>query len=98
MSIIEREVAREIRLQLALLMAKRPWPLRPPANTLRGVDFYAPRELVSALIVAGLQFKHSHGYLPNFERPETFSEHLFLRKFFSPLPMPSLADKLAAYD
>ena len=29
---------------------------------------------------------------------DSFNEHLFARKFFAPLPLPSLADKLAAKD
>src|SRR5262249_39625633 len=43
-------------------------------------------------------FKNRHGYVPNLAVPDTFSEHIFVRKFFAPLPMPSLANKLAAYE
>src|SRR5437588_7759876 len=98
MTIIEREVAQAMRAQLGSLMANGRWPSRPPANTLTGIDFYSARDLVSAVTVAAQQFKDSHGYLPRLEAPHTFSEHLFLRKFFAPFPMPSLANKLAAYD
>ena len=35
---------------------------------------------------------------PRLAFPTSFNEHLFARKFFAPLPMPSLADKLAAKD
>jgi hypothetical protein len=43
-------------------------------------------------------FKRVHGYLPSLAFPTTFNEHIFVRKFFAPMPLPSLADKLAAKD
>ena len=39
-----------------------------------------------------------NGYVPPLASPTSFNEHIFVRKFFAPLPMPSLADKLAAKD
>jgi hypothetical protein len=87
-----------MRAQFGSLMATRLWPNRPPPDTLRGVDFYPPRGFIRAVAMAAQQFKDSHGYLPKLEAPQTFSEHIFWRKFFAPLPMPSLANKLAAYD
>jgi hypothetical protein len=98
MIIIEPTVARNIVGQLVSLVATPKWPERPPARTLRGVDFYSATDLIQALTLGAQTFKNKHGYLPSLASPETFSEHIFLRKFLAPLPMPSLADKLAAYD
>jgi hypothetical protein len=74
------------------------WPERPPAGTLRGIDFYSARDLAHALAFGGQLFKNKHGYLPKLAMLETFSEQIFLRKYVAPIPMPSLADKLAARD
>src|SRR5215831_575514 len=83
--------------QLALLLVAGKWPLRPPsANTLRGVDFYPWKDFVRAVILGAYRFKRENGYLPHLVQPTTFNEHLFVRKFFAPLPVPSLADKLTA--
>ena len=41
-------------------------------------------------------FKAENGYLPPLASPTSFNEQIFSRKFFAPLPLPSLADKLAA--
>src|ERR1700694_137561 len=98
MIIIEASVAQSIVGELGSLITTGKWPERPPANTLRGVDFYSARDLVRALTFGAQLFKNKHGYLPKLASPGTFSEHIFLRKFLAPLPMPSLADKLAAYD
>ena len=90
-------VASNIVGQLGLLVAKGKWPLRPRTeNTLRGVDFYPWKDFLRALIHGAHMFKAENGYLPRLTTPATFNEHLFVRKFFAPLPMPSLADKLAA--
>ena len=43
-------------------------------------------------------FKINNGYVPHLASPTSFNEHIFVRKFFAALPMPSLADKLAAKD
>jgi hypothetical protein len=60
------------------------------------VDFYCESDLVHALALGAQLFKNRHGYLPNLASPETFSEQIFLRKYFAAIPMPSLADKLEA--
>src|SRR6266536_3359326 len=98
MIVVEKAVAENIVGQLGCLAIMGTWPERPPDGMLRGVDFYSANALVRALALSAQSFKNRHGYLPNLASPETFSEHIFLRKFFAPLPMPSLADKLAAYD
>jgi hypothetical protein len=83
--------------QLGLIFVAGKWPLRPPpANTLRGIDFYPWKDFVRAVIYGAYRFKAENGYLPHLVRPITFNEYLFVRKFFAPLPLPSLADKLAA--
>jgi TupA-like ATPgrasp len=85
--------------QLGALAATRKWPPYPSAGkTLRGVDFYPWKDFVRALIQGGAMFKRIHGYLPPLAFPATFNEHIFVRKFFAPMPLPSLADKLAAKD
>ena len=48
--------------------------------------------------MAHATFKAENGYVPPLASPTSFNEHIFARKFFAPLPMPSLADKLAAKD
>jgi hypothetical protein len=81
--------------QLEALIATNKWSLTPPpANTMRGVDFYNANDFFSALLLSGLYFTATHGYLPSLAAPATFNEHILARKFFAPLPMPSLADKL----
>jgi len=95
---IETTVAQSIVGEFASLRALGKWPERPPANTLRGIDFYSAQDLAHALAVGGQLFKNRLGYLPKLASPETFSEQMFLRKYVAPIPMPSLADKLAAYD
>ena len=85
--------------QLGVLAATGKWPLRPSVgNTMRGVDFYPWKDFVRALIQGAAMFKRTHGYLPLLAVPKSFNEHIFVRKFFAPLPMPSLADKLVAKD
>jgi hypothetical protein len=82
--------------QLGWIFATGKWPMRPPpANTLRGVDVYPWKDFLRAVIHGASKFRQENGYLPHLARPITFNEHLFVRKFFAPLPLPSLADKLA---
>ncbi len=81
--------------QLAPLTISNKWLLwRPTPNRMRGVDFYNATDFVSALVYSGQRFKNTHGYLPHLSSPTSFNEHILVRKFFAPLPMPSLADKL----
>ena len=95
--VIDQAVAANIVGQLGSMVAAGKWSLvRPPGDRMRGVDFYTATELVSALVISAQGFKNTHGYLPLLASPSSFTEHLFVRKFFAPLPMPSLADKLAA--
>ena len=97
--LIERSVAENIVEQLKALVALRKWPPpHPPANTMRGIDFYTLNDFVNAVVQAAVIFKSRLGRLPNLASPESFNEHIFVRKFFAALPMPSLADKLTAYD
>jgi hypothetical protein len=48
------------------------------------------------LIRGAVQFKLTNGYVPCLASPISFNERIFARMFFAPMPMPSLADKLAA--
>ena len=90
-------VAANIIGQLGSLIARGKWPLkRPPGDHMRGVDFYPTRDFVYTLVTSAVAFKDKHGYLPSLSAPSSFTEQLFVRKFFAPLPMPSLADKLTA--
>jgi len=90
-------VAANIVGQLGSLIGTGKWPLRRlPGGQMRGIDFYPAVDFVTALMTSAYGFKMTHGYLPNLAAPSSFTEHLFVRKFFAPLPMPSLADKLAA--
>ncbi|HUZ75867.1 MAG TPA: ATP-grasp fold amidoligase family protein [Stellaceae bacterium] len=63
---------------------------------MRGVDFYPATDFVSALVFSAQIFKNTHGFVPMLAAPSSFNEHIFVRKFFAALPMPSLADKLEA--
>ena len=90
-------VASNIIGQLGLFAVTGKWPLQPPTkNTLRGVDFYPWKDFVRTLIHSAHMFRAENGYVPLVAFPTSFNEHIFVRKFFAPLPMPSLADKLAA--
>ena len=86
-------VASNIVGQLGLRVVAGKWPLRtPPENTMRGVDFYPWKDFLRALIHGAHMFKAENGCLPRLAYPTSFNEHLFVRKFFAPLPIPSLAD------
>jgi hypothetical protein len=67
-------------------------------NTMRGIDFYSGKDFIRTLIQSAVRFKNTHGYVPQLASPTSFNEHIFVRMFFASLPMPSLADKLAAKD
>ncbi|HKT54302.1 MAG TPA: ATP-grasp fold amidoligase family protein, partial [Caulobacteraceae bacterium] len=85
--------------QLEPLIASNQWALaRPPANMMRGVDFYNATDFVAALVRGVLLFKNAHGYVPQLASPRTFNEHILTRKYFALLPMPSLGDKLGIRD
>lgn len=85
--------------QIGAVIATNRWMLGPPpANTKRGVDVYNANDFLSALLRSVVLFRHAHGYLPQFASPTTFNEHILARKFFAPLPMPSLGDKLGVRD
>jgi TupA-like ATPgrasp len=89
-------IAADIIAELGQLVAAGRWPRHPPPGTMRGVDFYRATDFLAALVLAARQFRHAHGTLPSLTAPASFSEHLFVRKFFAAFAMPSLADKLAA--
>ena len=92
-------VASKIIGQLGWLIATGKPPLQTSAGTgMRGIDFYSRKDFVRALIQSAVKFKNSHGYVPQLASPTSFNEHIFVRMFFASLPMPSLADKLAAKD
>jgi hypothetical protein len=91
-------VAANILGQLARIAATGKWPPPCAEDTKRGIDFYSWKEFVPILIKSAVKFNATHGYVPRLASPTNFSEHIFVRKFFAPLPMPSLADKLTAQD
>lgn len=85
--------------QLPTLIATDKWRLaRPRANMMRGVDFYNATDFISALLLSVQLFKNAHGFVPRLGSPASFNEHIFARKFFAPLPIPSLGDKLGVRD
>lgn len=90
-------VAANIMAQLGQLVVTGKCRLnRSAGNQMRGIDFYPTTDFLAALMKSAYAFKMTHGYLPKLAAPSSFTEHLFVRKFFAPLPMPSLADKLTA--
>ena len=90
-------VAANVIAQLGLFLATGKLRLKRSAGThMRGIDFYPAADFLTTLVKSAYEFKMTHGYLPNLAAPSSFTEHLFVRKFFAPLPMPSLADKLTA--
>jgi TupA-like ATPgrasp len=91
-------VASNIVGQLGSLVATGKWPPPSAGNTMRGVDFYPWKDFIRALGRGARMFKIAHGYGPRVASPTSFNEHIFTRKFFAPLPLPSLADKLVAKD
>ncbi len=94
---IEWEVKASLVDQIKSMVATGRWPRgSPPDGFIRGIDFYSPNDLVSAIVVGAQIFKDAHGYIPPLAEPKSFSERLYARKYFAPLPMPSLADKLEA--
>ena len=84
--------------QLGAIMALRDTPfIAPPAaGTLRGIDVYGAILLVRALARAVDFYVHAHRRLPNLVYPASLTEKLLWSKFFTPLPMPSAGNKLAA--
>jgi TupA-like ATPgrasp len=94
--VIEPAVAANIVGQLGtVLVTDRALLQPPPVKTLRGIDFYPASHFVRVLVAAAQVFKTANGYVPTLASPSSFNEHIFARKFLAPLPMPSLADKLA---
>ncbi len=94
---IEWAVQASLLGQIRSMVAAGRWPReRPPDGFMRGVDFYNRADLLSAIFVGAQIFKDAHGYIPPLSAPKSFSERLYARKYFAPLPMPSLADKLEA--
>jgi TupA-like ATPgrasp len=86
-------------LQLAPLVVHGKWRrLSLPANSRRGLDFYPWMDFLWAVYRSAHNFKAENGFLPNLISPTGFNERIFARKFFAPVPMPWLADKLAAKD
>jgi hypothetical protein len=63
---------------------------------MRGVDFYTASQFLHVLVASAQLFRDRHGYLPRLQTQASFNEHIFARKFFAALPIPSLADKLLA--
>ena len=85
--------------QLGTVIATNRWTLAPPpANTMRGVDFYNATDFLSALLRSAVLFREANGHLPRFAAPTSFNEHIMARKFFAPMPLPTLGDKLVARD
>jgi len=83
--------------QVKATVASGRWPRQPPpAGHMRGIDFYNPNDLLVAIVVGAQLFKDSHGYIPPLANPVSYSERIYTRKYFAPLPLPSLADKLEA--
>jgi hypothetical protein len=80
--------------QLASVFASGHLPRLPPPGHMRGVDFYTASQLVHVLAFSAQLFRDRHGYLPQLGSPNSFTEHVFARKFLAALPIPSLADKL----
>jgi len=71
-----------------------PFVRRPPAGTMRGIDFYPASRLVVALARSLALYERAHGRLPNLLHPASMTEKLVWAKFFSPVPTPSPGDKL----
>lgn len=71
-----------------------PFVRRPPAGTMRGIDFYPASRLVVVLARALALYERAHGRLPHLLHPASMTEKLLWAKFFSPVPMPSPGDKL----
>ncbi|MBI4693433.1 MAG: hypothetical protein HY749_05370 [Gammaproteobacteria bacterium] len=68
---------------------------RPPApGTQRGVDFYAAPALREVVAHSLRRFKRVHGRVPALDGPERLTDKLYLAKFFMPIEVPTLADKL----
>lgn len=93
---IDLAIATNMVGQLASCFARGRWPQLPPSHHIRGIDFYRASQLVHVLVLSAQSFRDLHGYVPMLESPVSFTEHIFARKFVAALPMPSLADKLAA--
>jgi TupA-like ATPgrasp len=83
---------------VVLAATRKSSPQAQFGDTMRGIDFYSGTQFTRAVIRSAVRFRKSHGYVPRLTSPTTFNEHIFVRMFFAPLRMPSLADKLAAKD
>jgi hypothetical protein len=92
---IEFAVRDDLVAQARAMVGSGRWPRDPPpAGHLRGIDFYNANDLMVAIVVGAQHFKNAHGYIPPLATPSSYSERIYTRKYFAPLPMPSLADKL----
>jgi len=92
---IELAVRDDLLDQVRAMIAAGRWPRDPPpAGHMRGIDFYNQNDLLVAIVVGAQLFKEVHGYIPPLATPMSYSERIYTRKYFAPLPLPSLADKL----
>jgi hypothetical protein len=60
----------------------------------RGIDFYSMTALVDVMANAMRLFKNAHGAYPNIHHPLGFNEKIFYRKFFEPLLVGKVGNKL----
>ena len=95
MMIIDPDVRAGLQDQVRAMIAAGRWPNGPPPpGHMRGIDFYNTTDLAVAMVGGAQLFKNAHGYVPSLATPTILAERIYTRKYFAPLPMPSLADKL----
>lgn len=84
--------------ELSALRSKSPKLFKRSAlhGHLRGIDYYPAADFIEALLEGIRLFEGVHGRPPKLASPESFSDHVFCRKYFGALPIPSLGDKLNA--
>jgi hypothetical protein len=70
----------------------------PPEGTLRGIDYYSRRGLVTLMTNVMARYERKCGVPLSYpEQATLLSEKITWSKFFRPLPVPTLADKLNAF-
>jgi hypothetical protein len=91
------EACFEVLTQLGIVLARptsSPLLKKFPKGYKHGIDFYSMSALAEVMTNAMRLFKKAHGIYPNIYDPQGFNQKIFYRKFFEPLLIGKVGNKL----
>jgi len=90
------EASLEVLKQLRCLMQHSPdnLLLTPPKGYKRGMDIYAMTAMIEVMANVMRLFKKAHGIYPDIVNPKGFNQKIFYRKFFEPILVEKIGNKL----